>query len=806
LIVELPASNIPSMIRNYFIIAWRSLIKHKLFSFINIFGLALAMSVGMMVMIRMKDSFSYDRFHPHPAYTYRITSQITNPEKLSWELASTPLPLREVLDSDTLLIKASASLYPGIYETLTDGSKDIDVASCFTQSSFFDVFGFTLLHGNARTALQHPYSAVLSKATAEKFFGSNNPVGTMLTLGKLGVFQVTGVLNAVPGKTHINHDVYIAYSTLDKLEALGKLPARSKTWDSFEKAYTFVVLNDHTSRDDLQSRLNNLTQSINQQSDHGTFTFNTQKLSAITPNWGTLYNDFARAASWGKIITEGIVAFIILLAACFNYTSLSIARSLTRTREIGIRKIAGAKRTQIFFQYIVESIVLALFALVFAAAILSCILEYKPFNDGYEFIPEISVDWILIVCFIGFALAAGLLAGAMPAWIQSSFKAVKMLRNSMAENIMGGLTLRKILLVFQFSISLVVLIFLTAFYKQFSFMESADQGFARKNIVAIPVQTNERDPFRNEIARLAGVQQVGSISSTFGDHPTGYADVRLTQESQQLVKTGYYFCDAGAIPVSELTIIAGNNFDGGIYRDAQSVILNQKAVQILGFKSIYSAVGETIWIDTLQLRIVGIVKDFYNQGVAHTISPMILRSNLSNQQLLVKINPHALLETTQRIEGIWNKIYPGIAFNYTWLDNENAQRYDQSATLSLLGFLAFMTVTIASLGLLGLVVFTVETRRKEISIRKIIGASVVQIINLLSKGYIKLLVIAGLIAIPVGYLLSSFFLMNFANRISLGAGSILMVFAFLLLIGLVMIASQTFRASTQNPVKNLRND
>ena len=185
---------------------------------------------------------------------------------------------------------------------------------------------------------------------------------------------------------------------------------------------------------------------------------------------------------------------------------------------------------------------------------------------------------------------------------------------------------------------------------------------------------------------------------------------------------------------------------------------------------------------------------------------MVLRSQMSNQQLLVKINPHALQETTKQIERVWSKVYPGIPFNYSWLDNENAQRYDQSATISLLGFLAFMTVTIASLGLLGLVVFTVETRRKEISIRKIIGASVVQIINLLSKGYIKLLVISGCIAIPIGYVLSSFFLMNFANRISLGAGSLLMVFAFLLLIGLIMIVSQTFRASVENPVKNLRND
>lgn len=794
------------MIKNYFTIAWRSLLKNRLFSFINIFGLALAMSVGMMVMIRVKDSLSYDRFHPHREYTYRITSHITNPEKLSWELASTPLPLQEILESDTMLARTSVSIYPGVYETATDGAKDIDIAGSFTQSSFFDTFGFTLLHGHAHAALQHPFSVVLSKVTAEKFFGSNNPVGAMLTLGKLGVFQVTGVLNEAPGKTHINYDVYISYATVEKLEALGKLPSKSKTWDSFEKAYTYIVLKDNVSTDDLHTRLDRIAESINKQSDHGTFKFQTQKLSAITPNWGTLYNDFARAASWGKIITEGTVAFIILLAACFNYTSLSIARSLTRTREIGIRKVAGAKRSQIFFQYIVESIVLAFFSLLIASVILSFILEYKPFNDGYEFIPKTNIDWILIASFTGFTIFAGLLAGVMPSWILSSFKAVKMLRNTMAENIMGGLTLRKVLLVFQFSISLVTLIFLTAFYKQFSFMENADPGFAKENIVTISVLTNARDPFRNEIARIAGVQQVGSISSALGGHPTGYTDIRLTQESQQMIKADYYFCDAGAIPINELTMLAGSNFDAGIDNDAQAVILNQKATQVLGFNSIHAAIGETVWIDTLQLRIVGVVKDFYNQGVAHAVSPMVLRSKASNQQLLVKINPNVLQQTTQQIQQAWSKVYPGIAFNYTWLDQENAKRYDQSATISLLGFLAFMTVTIASLGLLGLVVFTVETRRKEISIRKIIGASVVQIINLLSKGYIKLLVMSGIIAIPIGYLLSSFFLMNFAIRVSFGVGSALIAFGFLLLIGLAMIISQTFRASVQNPVKNLRND
>jgi putative ABC transport system permease protein len=478
----------PSMIKTYFVIAWRSLLKNKLFSFINIFGLALAMSVGMMVMIRVKDSFSFDKFHPHPEYTYRITSHITNPEKLSWELASTPLPLQDILEQDTLLAAASVSLYPVIHESATDGVKDIVVSGSFTQGSFFDAFGFKLLHGNASVALSQPFSIVLSKSTSEKFFGTNNPVGKLLTFEKLGVFQITGVLAEAPGKTHINNDVYISYTTVGKLEALGKLPSKSKTFNSFESGYTYIVLHENQSREKLQSALDRVAKDINRDSDQSIFRFNTQKLSAISPNWGTLYNDFARAASWGKIITEGTVAFIILLAACFNYTSLSIARSLTRTREIGIRKIAGAKRSQIFFQYIVESVVLSFFALLLASVILSFILEYKPFNDGYEFIPEISVDSILILSFTGFALFAGLLAGVMPSWILSSFKAVKMLRNTMTENIMGGMTLRKILLVFQFSISLVVLIFLTAFYRQFSFMEQADQGVAKENIVAIPVQ------------------------------------------------------------------------------------------------------------------------------------------------------------------------------------------------------------------------------------------------------------------------------------------------------------------------------
>jgi putative ABC transport system permease protein len=793
------------MLKNYFKIALRNLGRHKLFSFINIFGLALSMSVCMMVMVRVKDELSYDKFHPQPGRTYRILSEVKNNKGDQFHLASTPLPLKQELLQQSGVIADAVHLYPAIDHKATYGNKLINVRGAFTEPSFFRVFGFTLESGDKQTALQSPNGIVLSNDAAKKFFSDESAVGKVLTLDKLGSFVVTGVLNKT-GKSHIDYDVYVSTAALPQLEKSGALATRSSSWDSFEFGYTYILLNKNASQKQLSTVLNNIVTVINRDTKGGSFAFKAQPLNDITPSSMNLGNTIGRGSDWSKVWTEIGVALLILIAACFNYTNLTIARALTRAKEVGIRKVAGAVRMQVFMQYIIESIVIALFALALANVFLQFILTYKPFNDGYEFVPIISLDFTTFLWFLLFALVTGAIAGAAPAWILSAFKPVQVLKNIATHKLFGNVSMQRVLIVFQFSLSLIIIIFLSAFFRQFTYMATVDTGFRKDNIVTINLEGADPVLVANEARRLPGVENATAISTNFGRHATGSTYAWL-DKSKTPIRLNFYYGDASSIPAMDLKLIAGNNLPATASQHSERyIIVNETAAKAFGFSNNAEAINKMIWLnDTLEVQIAGVIKDFYYQGAGNRISPMAIRSkadvyNLLNVQSSVA-NDEKLVA---QLESAWKKLYPGKPFNYYWLGKQIEETHRQNSSVSLLGFLAFMTICIASLGLLGLVIYTVETRRKEISIRKVIGASVQQLTMLLSKGFIKLLFIAGCIAMPLGYVLSFFFLQNFANRISLGAGWLLSCFAFLLAIGLFTIISQTWKAASANPVEKLK--
>lgn len=793
------------MLKNYFKIALRNLGRHRLFSFINIFGLALSMSVCMMVMIRVKEEFSYDKFHPQPNRTYRILSEVKNNKGDQFHLASTPLPLRQELQQQSGVIADAVQVYPAIDHKATYGNKLIAVRGAFTEQSFFKVFGFTLAAGNAQTALQSPGSIVLGDDAAEKLFGEETAVGKVLTLEKLGSFVVTGVLNKT-GKSHIDYDAYVSSSSVPQLEKSGMLAAKSSNWDSFEFGYTYVLLNRNASQKQLSTALNNIVTVINRDTKGGSFAFKAQPLTDITPSGMNLGNEIGGGSDWSKVWTEIGVALLILIAACFNYTNLTIARALTRAKEVGIRKVAGAVRMQVFTQYIVESIVIALFALGLAHVFLQFILTYKPFNDGYEFVPIVSLDFTTFLWFLLFALITGAIAGAAPAWILSAFKPVQVLKNIATHKLFGNISMQRTLIVFQFSLSLIIIIFLSAFYRQFSYMAKVDTGFRKDNIVTIQLEGADPVLVTNEARRLPGVENVTAVSGNFGRHASGTTYAWI-DKSTTPVRLDYYYGDAASIPAMDLKLIAGNNLPQPASQQSERyIVVNETAAKAFGFASNAEAINKMVWLnDSLEVQIAGLIKDFYYQGAGNRVSPMAIRSKEGAYNLL---NVHTSVANDDKLvaqlESAWKNLYPGKPFNWYWLGKQIEESHRQNASVSLLGFLAFMTICIASLGLLGLVIYTVETRRKEISIRKVIGASVQQLTMLLSKGFIKLLIIAGCIAMPLGYVLSFFFLQNFANRIPLGAGWLLLCFAFLLAIGLFTIISQTWKAAAANPVEKLK--
>ncbi len=791
------------MFKNYILIAWRSLLKNKLFSFINIFGLALSMSVCMIVLIRIVDSLEYDNFHNDPETIYRIVSKISDEEGKTWKLASTPLPLAHALQEDSTTNVPSTLFYPAIHQQAKDGSLEFAVKGIFAQPSYFTIFSFDLRYGDAKSSLSNPRQLLLSQATAEKFYGALDPTGRTMTLGNLGDFEIAGVIATPPSKSHIKYDVIVSMATVPSLEQAGLLPKKYEGWDSFEDGYTYVRLPNEISKQGLTSALKRLSTEITQAASQGSYSFELQPLSSITPSESDILNEIGRGTSRGSLLAEAGIVLIILLAACFNYTNLSVARALTRSKEVGIRKLSGAQRWQIFVQYITEAIILSLLALFLANVILAPILEFKPFNDGYEMVPTVTLSFKLLAVFTGFAVFAGIMAGIFPAWILSAFKPARILRGIGTEKVIGNLSLRKTLMVFQFSLSLVILVFLSTFYHQFDFMAKADPGFNRENVLLIPAGNN-KNVTATAFSKLHGISSAGFTSDPFGSNRSGKVKGSQRALDQDGAMLEQYYCDNNWITMMQLRILAGTQF---LSDSDSSIIINEKGASALGFDNLSDAAGSVIYLqDSLKVTVQGVVKDFYSQGYGNAIQPLLLRNAAAAGKFIALEATQTSPEFVSALEQEWKKQNPASAFEYIWLDEQMREQADQSAEVSLLGFLGFMTVTIAAMGLLGLVVYTVETRRKEISIRKIIGASVQQIIVILSGSFMKLLLLSGLIALPIGYLLSTMFLTNFVNKVTIGVFDLLACFGFLLMIGIATIFPQTWKASQENPSQNLRSE
>ncbi|MEJ7739012.1 MAG: FtsX-like permease family protein [Chitinophagaceae bacterium] len=796
------------MFRNYLKIAVRNLFRHKTFSFINVFGLALSMSVCLIALSRLKDDFSWDKFHPFPERTFRIITEARNKDGQSFRLASTPLPLATKLISEYTLFEKVVRLYPAQKQKTINNKKELFITPAFTEPGFFDLFGFKLESGDPRTALEAPNSIILTKKTAVKFFGSANPLGQNMAFERLGNFVVTGVLEQSTHKSHIDFEAYASMRSVPLLEKSGILNRNSDNWSDPTAGYTYVLLKEGNSRKQLALALEKIKADLFRQFNitaKGSFSFDIQPLKNITPG-EELQFSIGRGTTWGKVLGPLAIVFVILLSACFNYTNLSIARSLNRAKEVGIRKVSGAFRFQVFTQFIIESLLISFLSLAFACLSMKLITELTPF--GNEFVPEgLLVDGSLLIIFFLFSVFTGLLAGFLPAWALSSFKPADVLKNLSNIPLLGGSNLRKTLIVSQFSLSLITIVFTLIFSRQFSFMSEADHGFNRKNILNVPLQDADYSRLTNDISRLSGVDRVAATSDNLGRSSSGAMTLKISPDETP-VRMEYYNIDHNFIPVMELKLLAGELFSQ-VPADGKEnqVILNEKAIYALRYRSPEEAIGKFVWLDdTTSVAIKGVVKDFHFRGFESPISPLAFRNRVQAFTILsIKSSTTQTGPLIQSIKAIWqkNSTQP---FVHRWFEEEFQEWRSASDMVSTLGFLAFITVTIACLGLLGMVIYTTENRRKEIGIRKVMGASVPAIIALISRHFLKLVFIAGCIALPLGYLAGFLFLQIFVIRVSISAQMLVLSFLGMLLISVLTISAQIYKVATANPVKSLRTE
>jgi len=809
------------MFKNYFKTAWRNLVRRKIFGFINIFGLAVSMSVCMLIILIINDQNSYDNFLINHDRVYRIQTQGKNGN--GKPTASSPLPLADELRNYSG-VQASTSLIRNLSGDLFYNNKSISAAGYFADSNFLNVLKYKLKNGNAATALTHPRSLIISDDLARKLFNNQDAIGKVITLNHSGVFGnqltsktstygqfiITGVLQQNTGKTSLHFDMLASLSTVNNLakDSLIQFVANDD-WDNVGAGYTYVLLKKGQTKSDLQSMVNKIASKEYPTTNGSNFVFTATRLKDIP---GVLVsNETTTALPNVILIFLAVLCFVIMLSACLNYTNLSVAQSLTRMKEVGVRKVSGATRKQIFQQFIVESLVTSFLALLLAfvlLAFLQPLLKNLWLNNFFDFSFHYTLKTYL--SFLAFSLLVGLVAGLLPAIYTSFFNPIQIFHNFNAVKGFKGLTLRKILLTVQFVVSLIFVVSGLLIYKQMQFISNFDYGFNQGNVVNIKLyKPGNYDRFAQAIASNRNIRAVSGCSYPPSSGTENSMLVFLAGEREDSVQAGFLDIDGKCLDVWDIPLVAGKNLPA-IAADSTDhyVLINQKMVTAFHFPSAAAAIGQQISVGDHNVQIAGVVKDFQYQNVARSIGPLMLRNRKSEfNYVTVRIAAKDQASTIRFLQNTWRRVNPDTRFDYVFFDD---QLHEVQAMLSdaaaIVGYLAFLAVTISCLGLLGMALYTAERRRKEVGIRKVLGSGVLRIIILLSKSYLILLGIAIVIAAPVAYMLNTAWLRFFASRISITPITLLESVGGLTVICFCIVGLQAWNVSRINPAKSLQTE
>lgn len=798
------------MFRNFYVIALRNLMKNKLFSFINVFGFSLSLSVCLLIISITIDQYSYDQFHPLGEETFRINTIAQRKNGDHEPYASSPAPLASLIRSENSFVRHTVSLNRSLNGPMTNGDIKLMINGYFTESSFFDVFGFTLLKGNA-DALNDPRSLLISEETEQRFFGTENPIGKTVTIGPYGEFVVRGVIKKMGNKSHLTFD---ALGSLEFLKTWngGSITAHEE-WKNYYSTYTYVVVTPGTDAAMLQEGLDRIPEKVYRgmtlETRDAGYAFKAQSLQAITPG-PMLSNSTSGGMPQAVLIFLMVLAGIGMFAALFNYANLTLARSLTRAREVGIRKVSGATRAQLIFQFMGESVIITLVSFLVAETLLRVFLV--PAFQSLSFTSELDIRFDpsagTYLLFAGFALCIGLLAGIIPAMVLSSFNPAIVIKDISKIRMFSGLTLRKTILISEFVVTIILLIVLTTVYRQSEFASKMEYyGFDWRNKINVQLSATQARVIADEMARFPGVVSYSFASHAMGTWADHTVDVQ-TDPTKEASVVRDYSVDEHFIETMKISLLTGAN----LHRSESAgdkVLVNEQFVKSLQLSNNSDAVGKVIYLDKSRpVTIAGVIKDFVFKPVTYAMEPVILTYEPAQWSLAhFKITNGSNKEAISFFESVWKKFNPSIEFSYHVYSDELISVYSIFTDLGrIIGLLSLLILTIAMLGLLGVASYSVETRTREIGIRKVLGASAMQLINLLSKQYLKLIGIAMLIGLPISLFLSNMILESFAYRTEFGIGIILPAVILLgFLVGLTIL-SQAWRGAHHNPMTALRQE
>ena len=816
------------MIRNYLTVALRNLTKRKGYSLLNLAGLTIGMTCCMLIFHHVSYEKSYDQFSPAAKDIVRLRLDSYQKGKLAWQSATIYPAIAPTLHKDFPEVQDFCRLHDAEM-LLSNEANDLkfkETKGYFADPSFVKMFDVQIVKGNPSGVLNGPDKMIISESMSKKYFGNEEPVGKTLTVrdpGTLQTYYVTGVFKDYPKNSHLIIDYLVSYSTLGKMLRLdGDTSNATETSFGWYDFYSYLQLKPGTDYKKFEAKLPAFCDRyINSQEWYKT---NNNKCSLhVLPladvHLYSNYNQEAEVNGNGQAVGFlFLVAIFIIGIAWINYINLATARSIERAREVGVRKVLGAARATLIKQFLVESFLLNVVAFVLSLASFYLLVPFFDKFVGRDFYTGLSLSKDYWWLFLALFASGTMLSGLYPSLVLSSFQPITVLKG-VFKNSSGGISLRKGLIVIQFITSVVLIAGTIIVYQQVNFMRRQQLGVNIHQTLVLQgagslqdsMYQNVFQPFKNELLQQPNIKNVSSSSSVMGNEIYWTSGVaRLDKPNETAVTLYHLGVDYDFVPAYDLKLLAGRNFSREFTTDQKAALINERAVELLGYKNAAEIVKGNLRLkrgrDTL--NVVGVVSDYHHQGLQKAIDPMILllRPN-TRSYYSVKVGTADVQKTIASVQKVWSKYFPADPLNYFFLDETFHEQYKSDVLFGkVFGVFAFLAILIACFGLLGLSAYNVLQRAKEIGIRKVLGASVQNILLMLSKDFLKLIVVALLLAIPVGWFVMHEWLQDFAYRIDIAWWVFAVAGIISLGIALLVISLQALKAAVENPVKSLRTE
>ncbi|WP_109301830.1 ABC transporter permease [Aquimarina sp. AU474] len=796
------------MFKNYIKIAWRNLIKNKVYSGINIIGLAIGLTAGFLILSYVNFERSYDKFHTKGDDIYRVVADLKTPTGVMINdkpACAVPPHLEEEFPeiiSAVRFMTLNLSVRKNNTKLIENNAAAADVA-------FFEMFDFELLQGDKKNALKEPYSVVLTRAAAKKYFGDEPAMGQTLKIKDEDIkdlsFTVTGIMDEIPENSQIKANFIISMTTYSQ----GVYTSIDNAWGLYDPS-AYILVHPNTDPKQLEAKFPDFLERNSGDMMREGKLF----VSLFLEPLEDVYLYSSRGGNYtgdiGTIYIFSIIAIFILLIACINFINLTTARSVERAKEVGVRKVIGAEKLQLSLQFVGESVIISLIAFIITIALTALILPTfnelagKTISEGIFFNP-LELFYLFVI-----AIAIGVFAGIYPAFVLSSFKPVQVLKGSFSTG-KKGVALRKGLVITQFTISIALIIGTIIIYNQMHFMRNQELGFNKSHTVMLPVTVSSpQQKLKDNIDDISGVLSTTLASTAPGVYNnSAYSIIQNNNGEEQVANINAYFVDHDFIPQYGLKIVAGREFSREFVTDsAEGMVINEKAAQLLGYTTPKDALGANFSQWGKSGRIIGVIQDFHFQSLQENIQPLTITIKPDETDLLaIKISGQNVQQVVTEIQSTWETILPNDSFDYYFLDEEFDKQYraqDRFGNL-FLNF-AVLAILISCLGLLGLAAYTILQRKREIGVRKVLGASVAEVVKLLSKDFMKLVTVAFLIASPIAWYIMNDWLSDFAYRISMQWWMFILAGTCALIIALATVSFHAIKASLANPVKSLRTE